>query len=371
MAAKYQVFVSSTFHDLTTERDQVIKAVLEMGHIPVGMEMFSAADEEQWQIIARHIDESDYYAVLIAHRLGSITPEGVSFTRKEYEYARSRGIPCLGFVIDDSAPWPTDRVDTAAAAVEGLESFKTLVKEKPVSFWSNAEDLHGKFSIALMKAITASPRPGWVRASDVTGPEVTAEVVRLSSENALLRAEIGAAKDAEARERADELRRTMETLRASKRRLSYRYTKTGAWNTDAEASLFKVFSKLAPDLIVEASIQAMASTLAMELRLDRGQPWDIVAFNQLRAVMADLMTLDLVMPSTRRHAVSDNDEYWSLTKYGVELLKVVRQLRLRAYSENDAPEDEGAGGGSRTDKDAEVDEGGNGAAQQASRVPTA
>ena len=33
-----------------------------MGHIPVGMEMFSAA-EEQWKLISRIIDEVDYYYV--------------------------------------------------------------------------------------------------------------------------------------------------------------------------------------------------------------------------------------------------------------------------------------------------------------------
>jgi hypothetical protein len=49
MSAKYQVFVSSTFQDLHEERDLVIKAILEMGHIPVGMEMFSAADE-YWRL---------------------------------------------------------------------------------------------------------------------------------------------------------------------------------------------------------------------------------------------------------------------------------------------------------------------------------
>lgn len=43
MSKKYQIFVSSTYEDLKAERDLVIKAILEMGHIPVGMEMFSAA----------------------------------------------------------------------------------------------------------------------------------------------------------------------------------------------------------------------------------------------------------------------------------------------------------------------------------------
>ncbi|RZK34297.1 MAG: DUF4062 domain-containing protein, partial [Hymenobacter sp.] len=32
---KYQIFISSTYKDLKAERDQVIKACLEMGHIPV------------------------------------------------------------------------------------------------------------------------------------------------------------------------------------------------------------------------------------------------------------------------------------------------------------------------------------------------
>ena len=136
--------------------------LLEMGHIPVGMEMFSAADEQQWQIISRHIDQSDYYAVIIAHRYGSITGE-ISFTRKEYEYALARGIPILGFIIDKSVAWPPELVDKSGAEVELLNDFKDRVKEKPVGFWTSAEDLHGKFSVALMKAISVTPvRDGFV-----------------------------------------------------------------------------------------------------------------------------------------------------------------------------------------------------------------
>lgn len=47
MNVKYQIFVSSTYEDLKDERNEVIKACLNMGHIPVGMEMFNAADEKQ------------------------------------------------------------------------------------------------------------------------------------------------------------------------------------------------------------------------------------------------------------------------------------------------------------------------------------
>ena len=73
MEKKYQVFISSTYEDLKEEREQAIKAVLEMGHIPVGMEMFSAADEDQWNLISRQIEASDYYLIIVAHRYGSET----------------------------------------------------------------------------------------------------------------------------------------------------------------------------------------------------------------------------------------------------------------------------------------------------------
>ena len=88
--------------DLKQERDEVIKAILEMGHIPVGMEMFSAADEEQWKLIARQIDQSDYYIVIVAHRYGSVTGKK-SYTEKEHDYAVKQGIPAIAFIIDDSA----------------------------------------------------------------------------------------------------------------------------------------------------------------------------------------------------------------------------------------------------------------------------
>ena len=55
MTIKYQIFVSSTYKDLKDERNEIIKACLNMDHIPVGMEMFNAADEEQWAVITRTI----------------------------------------------------------------------------------------------------------------------------------------------------------------------------------------------------------------------------------------------------------------------------------------------------------------------------
>lgn len=185
---KYQVFISSTYEDLKEERDEVIKAVLEMGHIPVGMEMFSAADEEQWKLITRQIDQTDYYVVIVAHRYGSVIGKK-SYTEKEYEYAVKQKIPALGFIIEDSARWPNDRIESDSDKIKALKLFKQKIKRKLVSFWSTKEDLGGKVSRSLIKLITTNPRPGWIRTSETVGPEVVSEMSRLSSENARLNIE--------------------------------------------------------------------------------------------------------------------------------------------------------------------------------------
>lgn len=186
---KYQIFISSTYKDLKAERDQVIKACLEMGHIPVGMEMFSAADEEQWQIIARQIEESDYYVIIVANRYGSMV-DGISYTEKEYDYAIEKGVPVLGFVLKDGAMWPSNLSEPDAEGRLKLDAFKRKVRGKHVGFWESRDELHAKCAVALSKAFNTSRRPGWLPATEFGGPEITAELSRLSTENAKLRSEV-------------------------------------------------------------------------------------------------------------------------------------------------------------------------------------
>ena len=93
---RYQVFVSSTFRDLQEERQEVMQALLELDCIPSGMDLFPAANESQWSLIQRVIDDCDYYILIIGGRYGSIADDGVGYTEKEYDYAISRGKPIVG-----------------------------------------------------------------------------------------------------------------------------------------------------------------------------------------------------------------------------------------------------------------------------------
>jgi Domain of unknown function (DUF4062) len=188
MNPKYQVFISSTYEDLKDEREQVLKAVLRLGHIPIGMEMFNAANQTQWEMIKRRIEESDYYIVIIAHRYGSIEEEsGLSYTEKEYDYANFIGIPTLGFVLSRSASWPGDRRDDDPRKSIALKEFIKKVEGKMRSSWSNKDELSSNVSFALNEITTGYPRIGWIRADQVVNLETINEMTRLSKENAEMR----------------------------------------------------------------------------------------------------------------------------------------------------------------------------------------
>ena len=94
---RYQVFISSTFNDLKAERLAVLNQLLSINCIPVGMELFTAADEEQFAYIKKLIDESDYYVVIFAGRYGRLADDGLSYTEKEYDYAIEKKIPVLAY----------------------------------------------------------------------------------------------------------------------------------------------------------------------------------------------------------------------------------------------------------------------------------
>src|ERR1700741_52218 len=91
----YSVFISSTYEDLREERAVVQKALLQLHCMPIGMELFGSADEETWEFIKGQIDNCDYYVLMVADKYGSTAADGLSYTEKEYDYARETKKPVL------------------------------------------------------------------------------------------------------------------------------------------------------------------------------------------------------------------------------------------------------------------------------------
>lgn len=189
-AIKYQVFISSTYTDLIDERDSIIKAILEMYHIPIGMEMFSAEDEDQWEIIRRTIEVSDYYILILGLRYGSKTTEMISFTQKEYEYALEKNIPILAFIMDENVSLPKEKRDDNLTEINTFRA-TVLRNSKMAQYWKTKDELIKNVSISLMKQIMQKPGIGWTRGNNAILEEaLSKEVANLSKENRELRLEI-------------------------------------------------------------------------------------------------------------------------------------------------------------------------------------
>jgi Domain of unknown function (DUF4062) len=62
---------------LVDERREVIEAIIDLGHIPAGMEGFPAIDIEQFKYIQKVIDQCDYYVLIVAGRYGSSWSHGL------------------------------------------------------------------------------------------------------------------------------------------------------------------------------------------------------------------------------------------------------------------------------------------------------
>ena len=96
---KHLFFISSTYEDNQEERNEISLAVLKNGHIPIGMETFAASGKNVWKTIKGYLDITDYLILLIKGRYGYVIPEeGISYTEKEYDYARKNDIPIIAFI---------------------------------------------------------------------------------------------------------------------------------------------------------------------------------------------------------------------------------------------------------------------------------
>ena len=100
---KLQVFVSSTYTDMRDERQAAVEAILEAGHIPAGMELFTANDESQWGVIRRWIDESSLFLIILGDRYGTVDEKtGLSYIEMEFNYAKRTGKTIVALAMSQS-----------------------------------------------------------------------------------------------------------------------------------------------------------------------------------------------------------------------------------------------------------------------------
>lgn len=346
MDKRYQVFISSTFTDLKEERQAVLKAILEIDHMPAGMELFPAADDSAWQLIKEVIDSSDYYVLIIGGRYGSLDSTGISYTEKEYDYAVASKKPVVPLLHKNPDNLPREKTEVDSDAWQKLSSFREKVEEKHTCvYWESADELKAKVIVGLTAATKRHPAVGWVRADQVPSGTSLTDILRLKDRVAELEAELRTAKTTPPPGTEDlyqgvdtfELNLAFRAVRPdlpdySPARLSYNATINPTWN--------EIFAGVAPVLINEASEpdfrRAFDKSLSMYARQEFEEHKDLSELrlfgftfrdHDIDTCIIQLRALGLIEESTKKRSVKDTSTYWTLTPYGDQVMVQLRALR--------------------------------------------
>ncbi|WP_406870583.1 DUF4062 domain-containing protein [Thioclava sp. 'Guangxiensis'] len=321
-SVRHQVFVSSTFTDLAAERAEVIQAIWELDCIPTGMEAFVASNEGQWDVIKRVIDECDYYVLIIGGRYGSTTSEGISYTEKEYRYAKKIGLPVLAFVHGEPESIPVGKAEKDEASRQKLESFRSeVMSTHPIRNWKTPSELGGLVSRSLVREIKISPRPGWIR-NDGSSPIALLERINtLTEENRRLQDQLDAQ---EAEEDDDSLESGDDKVTV----YGIRRETDDGWNIfdvewNVEVSWNDLFRDIGPALINETTEDKLTNLIA---RFHSLQPTKnsvrsaTVAVECWSEILVQFRALGLMVQGTKKRGVNDRGSYWGITPKGDRLL---------------------------------------------------
>jgi hypothetical protein len=350
MDKRYQVFVSSTFEDLIEERQEIMQALLELDCIPSGMELFPAADEDQWTLIKRVIEDCDYYIVIIGGRYGSIGPSGKSYTQMEYEYALEIGKPIIAFLHKNPEDLPAKKTDIKKDKLEKLDLFKKLVSQKMIKYWSTPYELGSVVSRSIIKLIKNNPAIGWVRGDLLPDKSSTEEILSLRKEVEKLEKELKEIKNKEP-EGIEDLSKNKDQIKVRYNFTAYKdsYLDSTKYQSNIKVSWDNIFARISPLLIDETTEKRMKYELGKyikDLTYD-----DLVINKELKnysslqdfsineedfnTIKVQLLALKLIVKSDRNRSVKDKSTYWTLTPYGEN-----KMLNLRAiHNQKDKKED--------------------------------
>ncbi len=357
MDKRYQVFVSSTYQDLQEERQEVMHALLELDCIPSGMELFPAANETQWSLIKKVIDDCDYYLLILAGRYGSCGPEGISYTEIKYKYALSIAKPTIAFLHKDPGTIQANKCESTKEDKEKLGIFRTFVEQKLCKQWSSPADLGSVVSRSLVQLIKSTPAVGWVRADELPNKDAALELLRLRQrveelESELARARTTAPKSSENLAQGEELHTLSYRLEA---RDITTYVTTN-WTGKFQATWNSIFASVAPLLINEMSDRALKAAFDNFVRdqnierLQKNKDFknsNLSGFHldedDFQTIKVQFRALGLIAKSEKARTIKDVATYWTLTFYGDDTM-----TRLRAIKRTVVPEEEP--GVSRTER---------------------
>jgi hypothetical protein len=306
---------------------------MEMDCIPSGMELFPAADEEQWQFIKKVIDDCDYYLLRIGGRYGSTTAEGISYKEKEYDYAIGRDLKVVALLHSSPADIPVGKSETDPALRDRPEKFRDKVsKNRLVKTWNTAEELPGLVATSLSKTIKTYPAVGWIRADKVSSEDILRDLVQLRRENDQLKQTLSEYVGTMKPDILD-LASLEETIKVTGQ--AWIDHQKRSWSV--AISCKELFGLIAPHLLQYPNEVYVEEVLKKAL-YERSS-WQEARFLTLRdqdfqtikvhLIAAKFVNIKYSQATTGRMAL-----FWSLTPEGEVLMFETRTIRSRATGQN-------------------------------------
>ena len=326
---KYQVFVSSTFRDLLEERQDAIRNILDLKHIPAGMELFPAADINQLDYIMKVIDECDYYLLIMGGRYGSMDADGVSYTEREYDYAVNTEKVVIAFVHSDPADIPVRKSDVDPKVTEALNRFREKVMTgRLVKSWGNRQELEPLVLKSLIHAFNDFPQVGWIRGDNAASDALLEQSNKAFQENAELKEKLQtfqAARSVEIEDIAD-LDDTV-TVRLT---TSYFHQSSGTSYTDRTVDLtwLQIFVALAGELDKAKTDVAIISALREAANeVDFGYKISSMNDTDKVTIKIQLEALGLIKTHVSKTTKGGVAEFLALTPKGRQLFIQNRVVR--------------------------------------------
>jgi len=330
--------------DLQEERQEVIKALLELDCFPSGMEFFPSTDDDQWTLIKRIIDDCDYYIIIIGGRYGSLSAEGISYTEKEYRYALETSKPIIAFLHKDPDSISKRKSEFDIEALKKLEAFKELIQKKMCKYWSGAIELGSVVSRSFVNLQKTHPAIGWVRGDLVPEKDSSTEILDLKREIEKLQKQIEdtktkAPKGSEKLSQSDD-EFTIQYTGESNDGSDYSFRPTIKSKGSITTNWNELFYQVSPVLINEVNESKLKNTLtnfikekAIQIltqnKNTKGHRFISFVINEdnYQTIKVQLRALGLITQSAKKRAISDKATYWTLTPYGDTKMNLLRAIR--------------------------------------------
>lgn len=160
-----QVMVSSTFVDLETHREALLRVLNRHGLHPNVMEYGSALSIDVVESSLRMVRDSAAYIGLVSHRYGQIpvcavrNPDGKSITELEFDEAQRLARPILLFIMGEEHDVKRNQIENDPKKQKKLDAFRARAKriatdsavERVYAVFESLEDFKEKIGPAVAK----------------------------------------------------------------------------------------------------------------------------------------------------------------------------------------------------------------------------